>query len=92
LTLEGGVVALLGANGSGKSTLLHILAILMKPDSGDLSFDGLSYIRHERQLRAQIGYLLQTLEFPETLTPRKLLNHLARLCNAPFATYHHANP
>lgn len=90
LTLEGGVVALLGANGSGKSTLLHILATLTQPDSGEIQFDDLSYTQHERQLRAQIGYLPQSLEFPETLTPRKLLTHLARLRNAPLDTLHNS--
>jgi ABC-2 type transport system ATP-binding protein len=79
LTLSGGVVALLGANGSGKSTLLRILATLSKPDAGDITFDGWSYAQRERQLRAQIGYLPQDLELPDTLTPRKLLSYLANL-------------
>lgn len=79
LTLTDGVVALLGANGSGKSTLLRLLATLIQPDSGEIAFNGLAYPQHERLLRAQIGYLPQALDLPETLTPRKLLNHLARL-------------
>lgn len=82
LTLIDSVVALLGANGSGKSTLLRILATLTKPDAGEVTFDGLSYARDERLLRAQIGYLPQALELPEMLTPRRLLNHLARLRGA----------
>ncbi len=82
LTLTDGIVALLGANGSGKSTLLRILATLIQPDRGEIAFDALSYPQDERQLRTQIGYLPQTLDLPELLTPRKLLNHLARLRGA----------
>jgi ABC-2 type transport system ATP-binding protein len=79
--LDNGVVALLGANGSGKSTLLRTLATLTQPDSGEIIFKGLSYARHQRQLRTQIGYLPQDFELPEGLTPRKFLTYLARLRN-----------
>jgi ABC-2 type transport system ATP-binding protein len=79
LTLHEGVVALLGANGSGKSTLMRTLATLTKPDSGEVSLDGHDYTQHERQLRAQIGYLPQDFEVPEMFTPRKLLAYLANL-------------
>ena len=43
VTLEvhaGEVVALLGPNGSGKSTLLSIAIGALKPDRGEVSFDG----------------------------------------------------
>lgn len=36
----GRLYILAGPNGSGKSTLLHLLAFLVKPDQGDLSFAG----------------------------------------------------
>lgn len=36
----GRVHVLMGANGSGKSTLLNILAFLVKPESGTVTFDG----------------------------------------------------
>lgn len=78
-SLSGGVVSLLGANGAGKSTLLRVLATLVKPDTGDISFNGYVYGRDQPLLRAQIGYLPQHLELPESLTPHKLLNYLAQL-------------
>jgi tungstate transport system ATP-binding protein len=41
LTIERGTIrSIVGPNGSGKSTLLRLLALLLKPDSGQLSFDG----------------------------------------------------
>ena len=37
---QGEVVFMLGTSGCGKSTLLRILAGLIAPDSGTISFDG----------------------------------------------------
>lgn len=36
----GGVYGLLGRNGVGKSTLLYLIAGLLTPDAGCVSFDG----------------------------------------------------
>ena len=36
----GEIVAIIGENGSGKSTLLKILAGVIKPEKGDISFYG----------------------------------------------------
>jgi tungstate transport system ATP-binding protein len=37
---RGGVTALVGPNGAGKSTLLRILAFLLPPTRGEITFDG----------------------------------------------------
>lgn len=79
LTLDGGVIALLGANGSGKSTLLRLLATLTQLDVGEMRFGGCVYPRDAQRLRAQIGYLPQEFEMAEGLTPRRLLTYLAGL-------------
>ncbi|MCR5290677.1 MAG: ABC transporter ATP-binding protein [Treponema sp.] len=37
---DGEIVSLIGANGAGKSTLLRSISGLIKPDSGEITFDG----------------------------------------------------
>ena len=37
---EGEIVTLIGANGAGKSTTLNTIAGLLKPRSGQITFDG----------------------------------------------------
>jgi lipoprotein-releasing system ATP-binding protein len=40
---ESEMVSILGPSGSGKSTLLQLIGLLMKPDSGTINLDELSY-------------------------------------------------
>ena len=41
LPIEKGMVyALVGPNGSGKTTLLHIMSLILRPDQGELFFEG----------------------------------------------------
>ncbi len=79
LTLDQGVVALLGANGSGKTTLLRLLATLDLPDTGTIRWRNLDYGSNLDWMRQQIGYLPQALELPEHLTPYRLLHYLAQM-------------
>jgi ABC-type bacteriocin/lantibiotic exporter with double-glycine peptidase domain/CRP-like cAMP-binding protein len=57
----GTTVAVVGRSGSGKSTLLRLLAGLLEPTSGNISYDGVDIadVRHQ-ELRARIGFVLQT--------------------------------
>ncbi len=57
-------VGLVGHNGSGKTTLLHCIMGLLRPQSGDILFKGVS-IRTEKDfvaLRRGIGFVFQSAD------------------------------
>jgi heme ABC exporter ATP-binding subunit CcmA len=56
LELQPGVVGLFGQNASGKSTLLRVLAGLLVPTAGTVTWDGIPIGRGGEELRARIGY------------------------------------
>jgi putative ABC transport system ATP-binding protein len=70
---EGDFTAIVGPSGCGKSTLLHILGLLDRPDSGELTIDDIDVSKmKEKQahkLRAQkIGFVFQGFNLIPTLT------------------------
>jgi putative ABC transport system ATP-binding protein len=57
-------LAVMGPSGSGKSTLLHCLAGILRPDSGEVRFDGLRIDRlgdrrRSRLRRESFGFVFQ---------------------------------
>lgn len=61
---EGDFVCIAGRSGSGKSTLLNILAGLLTPTSGTVSFDGKDYASLSDKERSflrntKLGYIMQ---------------------------------
>lgn len=71
--MAGEVVVLEGPSGEGKSTLLHLIAGLLQPDSGTLSFDGCQLngcgeTQWCQLRRRQIGLIFQFFNLVPTLT------------------------
>jgi tungstate transport system ATP-binding protein len=61
LTIERGVVlAVAGPNGAGKTTLLLVLARLLKPDQGEIQFNGQAWEEiSDLNYRRRIGLVMQ---------------------------------
>jgi len=78
LTLEvppGQVVALMGSNGVGKTTLLKTIMGLIKPKSGEVTFEGAPITRWTPYQRSQggLGYVPQGREIFPFLTVKENL-------------------
>jgi heme ABC exporter ATP-binding subunit CcmA len=75
----GEILGLLGPNGAGKSTLLSILATLLAPSSGEVTYGGHSARAAGAALRARLGMLGHDLFLYPELTARENLLFFARL-------------
>ena len=76
----GEIFGLIGRNGAGKTTLTKIVATLVRPTTGSVSVRGDDTVRHDEQVRRQIG--LATAEersFYWRLTAEQNLIFFARL-------------
>ena len=79
LTLENGLFGLLGPNGAGKTTFMKILAGLLEPTAGEVTFDGDDIIAHPERVWAKLGYLPQDFGFYPHLSGEAMLGYLLKL-------------
>ncbi|MBR4523006.1 MAG: ABC transporter ATP-binding protein [Kiritimatiellae bacterium] len=75
----GETVAITGANGCGKTTLMKLLATLLVPTSGQVSFDGKDALADTMWYRRQLGYLPERVALYEDMTVKEYLVYRARL-------------
>ena len=53
------ILAIAGANGVGKTTLLKILALLLRPETGNIEISGIDALKFPEKVRSLIGYVPQ---------------------------------
>jgi ABC-2 type transport system ATP-binding protein len=76
---KGRCIALLGPNGAGKTTTLQMLAGLLEPTTGKITFSGYA----QKDYRPLIGFLPQHPAFFNWMTAREFLQFAGRLSHVP---------
>jgi lipopolysaccharide export system ATP-binding protein len=79
----GEIVGLLGPNGSGKTTTFNMIVGVVRPDSGNVSFQGgaITSLPMHRRARLGIGYLTQEPSVFRKLTVEQNILAILETCN-----------
>ncbi|MGO0984902.1 ABC transporter ATP-binding protein [Clostridioides difficile] len=79
ITLENGVYGLLGPNGAGKSTLMKQITTLIKPESGQILYNGNDIFKMDDDYRNILGYLPQEFGVYKNFTAKQFLQYIGAL-------------
>jgi ABC-2 type transport system ATP-binding protein len=86
VTIEPGVVGLVGANGAGKSTLIKLALGLLEPTGGRIRVLGLDPLVNGAEVRARVGYMPEHDCLPPDVSAAEFVTHMARVSGLPRAT------
>ena len=78
---DGEIIGILGPNGAGKTTLLRMIAGILEPTEGSITFDGMNYQNQEIEIKEKIAYLSGNTKLYDTLTCYELLKMCCDIYN-----------
>jgi ABC-2 type transport system ATP-binding protein len=85
VTIEPGIVGLVGANGAGKSTFIKLALGLLEPTGGRIRVLGLDPLANGDQVRARVGYMPEHDCLPPDVSAAEFVTHMARVSGLPRA-------
>ena len=80
---KGEIFGLLGPNGAGKTTSINILSTLMRPDSGEVTLNGVNLRLHQNEGKQMIGVVPQEISLYESLSAYDNLKFWGSLYQIP---------
>lgn len=83
LEIKPGLFGLLGPNGAGKTTFMRIIATILRPDEGEIRFNGIDWSKNPDQVRKMLGYLPQDFGLFRNITARESLEYIGSLKGIP---------
>ncbi len=76
---KGEILGLLGPNGAGKSTTISMIATLLEPTAGIISFQGESVLQAPKAIQSVLGFVPQEIALYPTLTGKENLQFWGRV-------------
>ena len=83
VTVEPGIIGLVGANGAGKSTFIKILLGLLAPTSGQVRVFDLDPTTNPDRVRDRVGYMPENDCLPPDVSAAEFVTHLGRVSGLP---------
>ncbi|MEO6834180.1 MAG: ABC transporter ATP-binding protein [Chitinophagaceae bacterium] len=82
---SGQIIGYIGPNGAGKSTTVKILTGLITDYEGDITVAGRSLREHVIETKSITGYVPESAELYDLLTPKEYLSFIGKLHHLPDA-------
>ncbi len=68
----GSIMGLIGENGAGKTTVIKLIVNLIRKNAGSITVFGKDNITAEKEIKSQLGVVLDESSFHETLTAKDI--------------------
>ncbi len=76
---KGSIMGLVGENGAGKSTTIKLILNLIKRKSGTIKVFGLDNIKDEKEIKEQLGVVLDESNFHDNLNSKDVSSIMSRI-------------
>jgi ABC-2 type transport system ATP-binding protein len=83
VSVEPGIIGLVGANGAGKSTFIKIMLGLITPTSGQVRVFDIDPAADPDRVRARVGYMPEHDALPPDVSAAEFVTHLGRISGLP---------